>query len=90
MNKMVVVVCGGSCSGKTVFANLFRSALVLEMDHFYFGKKDMKPLPDGSFDFDAPQAVDIAGCAQAVAELAQGKQVTIPVYDMKLSDRVGT
>lgn len=90
MDKLIVLVCGGSCSGKTVFANLFRSALVLEMDHFYFGKKEMKPRSDGSFDFDAPQAVDIAGCARAVAQLAQGKKVTIPVYDMKISDRVGT
>ena len=90
MDKMIVLVCGGSCSGKTVFANLFRNAMVLEMDHFYFGKKEMKPRPDGSFDFDAPESVDIPSCAQAVKELAQGKTVTIPVYDMKLSDRVGT
>ena len=90
MQKMIVLICGGSCSGKTVFGNLFRNALVLEMDHFYFGMSEMKPRPDGSFDFDAPQAVDIAGCAKAVAQLAQGKKVTIPVYDMKLSDRVGT
>ena len=90
MDKMIVLVCGGSCSGKTVFANLFGRAMVLEMDHFYFGKREMKPQADGSFDFDAPESVDIAGCARAIKELAQGKNVTIPVYDMKLSDRVGT
>lgn len=90
MNKLIVLVCGGSCSGKTVFASLFRNALILEMDHFYLGKKEMKPLPDGSYDFDAPEAVDLEACASAVKDLAQGKKVTIPVYDMKLSDRVGT
>ena len=90
MDKLIVLVCGGSCSGKTVFANLFRHALVLEMDHFYLGKKDMKPQSDGSFDFDAPEAVNLVECATAVKELASGKKVTIPVYDMKISDRVGT
>lgn len=90
MKSMVVLVCGGSCSGKTVFANLFRNALVLETDHFYVSKKDMKPQPDGSLDYDAPEAVNLVECAQAIKELARGNAVTIPVYDMKVSDRVGT
>ncbi len=90
MGKFIVLVCGGSCSGKTVFASLFRNALILEMDHFYLGKKEMKARADGTYDFDAPEAVDIQACANAVKELASGKTVTIPVYDMKISDRVGT
>ncbi len=85
-----ILVCGGSCSGKSVFAQRFTHAFVLEMDHFYVNKSDMKPQPDGSFDFDAPEAVDISECAAAVKQLATGKPVTIPLYDMKLSDRVGT
>ena len=85
-----ILVCGGSCSGKSIFAKRFTNAFILEMDHFYVGKDQMKPQPDGSFDFDAPESVNIAECAAAVAELATGKAVTIPVYDMKLSDRTGT
>lgn len=85
-----VLVCGGSCSGKSVFAQRFTSAFVLEMDHFYLGKDKMKPQPDGSYDFDAPDSVDIADVARAAAELKTGKPVTIPVYDMVTSDRTGT
>lgn len=85
-----VLVCGGSCSGKSVFAQMFNHTFILEMDHFYFGKAQMKPLSDGSYDFDAPESVDIADCARAAGELAGGKPVTIPVYDMKTSDRTGT
>ena len=85
-----VLVCGGSCSGKSVFAKMFNHAFILEMDHFYFGKKDMKPLADGSYDFDAPESVDIVDVARAVTELKTGKLVTIPVYDMVTSDRTGT
>lgn len=85
-----VLVCGGSCSGKSVFAQRFVNAFVLEMDHFYVKKADMKPQLDGSFDYDAPEAVNIAECAKAVEELRTGKPVTIPVYDMKVSDRTDT
>ncbi len=85
-----VLVCGGSCSGKSVFAQRFVNAFVLEMDHFYVAKKDMKPQEDGSFDYDAPESVAIAECAKAVEELKTENVVTIPKYDMKTSDRVGT
>jgi uridine kinase len=86
----IVLICGGSCSGKSVFAQRFTNAFVLEMDHFYVKKSDMKPQADGSFDYDAPESVSIEECAQAVQELKTGKPVTIPVYDMKTSDRTGT
>jgi len=87
---MTILVCGGSCSGKSVFARMFKHAFILEMDHFYVGKDQMKPQPDGSYDFDAPESVDVADCARAVMELKTGKPVTIPVYDMVTSDRTGT
>jgi len=87
---MTILVCGDSCSGKSVFARMFTHAFILEMDHFYFGKAQMKPQPDGSYDFDAPESVDTTDCARAVSELKTGKPVTIPVYDMVTSDRTGT
>jgi len=87
---MTILVCGGSCSGKSVFARMFRHAFIMEMDHFYLGKQDMKPRKDGTYDFDAPESVDIADCARAVKELQTGNPVTIPIYDMKTSDRTGS
>jgi uridine kinase len=85
-----ILICGGSCSGKSVFARMFQHAFILEMDHFYVGKDLMKPQEDGSYDFDAPESVDVADCARAVSELSTGNPVTIPVYDMVTSDRTGT
>jgi uridine kinase len=91
-NPQVILLCGGSCSGKSVFAKMFAHAFILQMDHFYLAKKDMKPKADGSYDFDDPVSVNITECAEAVKNLATGKPVTIPVYDMnvKVQDRVGT
>lgn len=85
----VILVCGGSCSGKSIFASLFKQALVLSMDHFYFGKSQMKPDKQGNYDFDAPESVDIIGYARAVKMLTRKGSATIPVYDMKKSERVG-
>lgn len=91
MKKLsVILICGGSCSGKTVFAQFFHNAFILSMDHFYFGKSGMKKEKDGSYNFDAPTSVDIKECAKAVASLAQGKQTMIPVYNMRTSERTGT
>jgi uridine kinase len=86
----IILVCGGSCSGKSVFAQMFKNAYILEMDHFYLGKAQMKTQPDGSYDFDAPESVNIAECAEALSHLKTGKPTTIPVYDMVISDRTGT
>jgi len=86
----IILVCGGSCSGKTIFAHFFNHAFVLSMDHFYFGKKQMKKEKDGSYNFDAPWSVDIKGCTEAALSLSQWKTTTIPIYDMKTSDRTGT
>lgn len=85
----IVLVCGGSCSGKSSFAQRFRKAYVLSMDHFYYGKVGMKLDKNGKYNFDVPESVDIVSCAKAAELLAKRKQVTIPIYDMKTSERVG-
>ncbi len=87
--RQIILIGGGSCSGKSVFAHLFKHAFILEMDHFYKGKSEMTPQPDGSYNFDAPEAVNLKECAQAAKALTQGKRVTIPKYDMKVSERIG-
>lgn len=87
---MVILICGGSCSGKSVFAKLFNNAVILEQDHFYLPKKKMKPDTEGKYNYDVPESIDITECAEAAKILASGKPATIPVYDMKISDRVGT
>lgn len=87
----IVLIGGGSCSGKSEFAREFKNAFILEMDNFYVSKDEMVVQPDGSYDFDAPEAVNIAECAQAVEKLVTGQPTTIPVYDMdvNIQDRTG-
>lgn len=50
----------------------------------------MKKEKDGSYNFDTPTSVDIKQCAKAAMSLSERKPTTIPVYDMRVSDRTGT
>lgn len=73
-----------------MFSQFFKNAFVLSMDHFYVGKDAMKKQQDGTYNFDAPESVNIQECADAAQSLAAGKLTTIPFYDMELSERTGT
>lgn len=82
---MLILISGGSCSGKSTFAKKIKNALVISMDNFYIGKSKMK-LP---YNFDHPDAVDLERLYKAVADLIQNNKTNIPIYDMKVSEPVG-
>jgi uridine kinase len=85
---MIVLVSGGSGSGKSTFASKF-DAVLLSTDDFYRPRAQVPPRADGSPDFDRPDAVDLAACRDAALALEAGRPADIPVYDMKLCEPVG-
>ncbi|OGK36739.1 hypothetical protein A3F03_00585 [Candidatus Roizmanbacteria bacterium RIFCSPHIGHO2_12_FULL_41_11] len=89
MKQTIVLITGGSCSGKSEMTTFFRNALVVDMDRFYKKLTDIPKDKDGNLNFDTPEAVDIAECAQAVKMLMKTGSVKMPLYDMKKNDRVG-
>jgi uridine kinase len=89
ITAQIIAICGGSGSGKTTLARKFIGAAVISTDSFYKDISDLLPKEDGTFDFDHPNAIDLAGCAQACLKLAAGEDVTIPVYDMRSATRTG-
>ncbi len=86
----IVLITGGSCSGKTEFSKWFTHSLRLSLDDFYVAKEKLTKDEQGNFQFDIPAAIDIAECAEAVKSLKETGSATIPLYDMKLNDRTGT
>ncbi|MBI3270174.1 MAG: hypothetical protein HYZ53_14285 [Planctomycetes bacterium] len=86
---MIVLISGGSGSGKSTFASKF-DALILSTDDWYRPRAEIRERPDGTLNFDEPDAVDLGGCRDAVLDLAAGRPATLPVYDMKQSERVAT
>lgn len=86
---LIVLVAGGSCSGKSEFAKWFKNSVLLDLDRFYlpFSKipRDNNNVPN----FDTPDAIAIDECAEAVKKLAQGEKVKVPTYSFLTNDRTG-
>lgn len=85
----VILITGGSCSGKSEFTKFFKNACILHLDSFYKHLKDIPKDSLGNLDFDRPDAIDLEEAATAIKELIQNKSTKIPLYDMKINDRSG-
>jgi uridine kinase len=86
----IIAVCGGSGSGKSTLARKFVGPAIIATDSFYKSLEKLDLNPDGTYDFDHPNAVDLEQCAEAALKLADGEDTEIPVYDMRTSRRMGT
>jgi uridine kinase len=85
----VILITGGTCSGKSEFTKWFHNGVVIEQDNFYKGKSRLQPNSEGNYDFDTPEAMDLAECARVVKELLDHRKTQIPLYDMLTSERKG-
>ena len=94
---LIVAVCGGSASGKTIFCkqlsdkmrNRKISVYVMSQDNFY------KNLPDdvdsSTYNFDSPDALNFDIMKEKIFELKYGQnEVCIPLYDFTIHKAVGT
>ena len=82
----IIVIAGGTASGKTTIANQFAQqydALVIHHDRYY---KDI-PHPEG-YNFDEPEALDNQLLVQNIASLKQGNPAHLPIYDFPSHSRL--
>jgi uridine kinase len=93
---ILIIVCGGSGSGKTTVANEIKRLLpkkiscqIISMDTFY------KPLDQkygkdiyAKYNFDHPNAFDWELMKEKLFQLTSGKVTEIPVYDYCSSSRL--
>ncbi len=93
----VVLLAGPSSSGKTTTANLLADALradghaatVISLDDFYRSRydRDYPRMPDGSCDYEAPEALRLDLVRQTIARVVRGEPAPLPRYDFKLGRR---
>ncbi|OGK32913.1 hypothetical protein A3F57_03075 [Candidatus Roizmanbacteria bacterium RIFCSPHIGHO2_12_FULL_36_11] len=88
-NILVILITGGSGSGKSEFAKWFKHAIVIELDSFYKPKDQVPKHDEWGYDFDNPEAIDINECAESLKILLKKRKVTIPKYDFIISERIG-
>jgi len=95
---LLIGIVGGSGSGKTSIAQeLVRrlqgegvATLMLDMDAYYAPLADVQARFKGQpINWDHPHAFDLELMASHLAALHQGQSIRKPIYDFKVSDRVG-
>lgn len=90
-----VLIAGPSSSGKTTFTKRLAIQLkvcglrpvMLSLDD-YFVDRDASPRhADGSYNFEAPEALDLPLLNEHLRALAAGEQIQIPVFSFPLGQR---
>lgn len=91
----VVIIAGPSSSGKTtttiklthLLKKMGLSLVPLTVDHYFFDL-NLHPKDEfGDYDFETPQALDLALINQHLVRLINGEEVRIPFYDFKTGRR---
>ena len=88
----IVVITGGSGSGKTLLANFITEKVygsdceVISHDMYYIDKDEFDP--DYRVDYDAPESLDNSLLAQHLISLKNGEGVDTPIYDFQSKDRL--
>lgn len=87
----LVFLCGPSSVGKTTTARRLCTALevqgvaafVVSLDDFYRGVGNAPTLPDGSFDYESPEALDLPQLHRCLTELMTTGETMLPRYDFE-------
>ncbi len=82
-NNLIIGVGGGSCSGKTFFANQLGFQR-LKLDDYYVGIDKME-----NNNFDEPNAIELSLLKKHLKLLKKGEEIEKPIYDFKTHLRKG-
>ena len=90
-----VLIAGPSSSGKTTFSR--RLSIQLEaqglrpypisLDNYYLDRKDCPKNPDGSYDFETIEALDLAQLKEDLNRLFAGERVELPRFNFTTGQR---
>jgi len=91
----IVLIAGPSSSGKTTTCNKLCMYLrsfgmnpqTLSMDDYFLDRDQTPKREDGSYDFEALEAVDLGLFDTQVRELLEGKEVLMPIFNFLLGQK---
>ncbi len=94
-NTKLVLIAGPSGSGKTTFAKRLAIQLMMHgiepvsisMDNYYIDRKETPKHPDGSYNFESLEALDIKLFNEQVQKLMHGDRVDRPYFSFPLGRR---
>ena len=87
----IVLLAGPSSSGKTTSCRRLSVQLSvlgydvqqMSLDDYFLGREKTPKLPNGEYDFECVEALDIPLLNEHLLALARGEEVKIPTYDFK-------
>ncbi len=93
--KRIVLVAGPSSSGKTTFAGrlavhlkvLGCTSYRISLDDYYRNRDELTPEPDGSYDLESIDTLDLPLLKQQMGQLLRGETVEVPRFDFKAQSR---
>lgn len=93
--KKFVMIAGPSSSGKTSFANRLSIQLIakgrkphpLSLDDYYVDREFCPKNPNGSFDFECLESIDIKLFNEDMNRLLKGEAVDMPSFNFKTGKR---
>jgi uridine kinase len=91
-NVRVIMLSGPSSSGKTTTAHLLRDYLteygakstIVSLDDFYRGVGLAPQLPNGKFDYESVQALDVDAIKSCLLNIIETGEFSVPRYDFAL------
>ncbi len=89
-----VGITGGSCAGKSTFAQHLREELGLEycqilcQDSYYYDQSARFDRDGGAVNFDDPSSVDFPLLYQHLLQLQRGEPINVPIYDFATHRRL--
>lgn len=94
-NKKFIMIAGPSSSGKTSFANRLSIQLLskglkphaVSLDDYYANRELCPRNPDGSFDFECLEALDVEQFNIDMTKLLAGETINMPFFNFKTGKR---
>lgn len=92
-NKLIIGICGASCSGKTTIAGaiyhrlLQYGANIISEDDYYYGFAKCNIIFDGKIDFDNPKAKDHTLLLDHLKRISNNQPFYKPLYDFVSHER---
>ncbi|MBN2049086.1 MAG: hypothetical protein JW760_01475 [Spirochaetales bacterium] len=93
----IIIISGPSSSGKTTTTIKIGDALkqqgysltALNVDNYYFDLADQPKDSHGDYDYETPQAIDLALINRHLKDLLSGREIEVPFYNFKTGNREG-
>ena len=91
----IVLISGPSSSGKTTFSHRLSTQLTvygarphpIPMDDYFKNREDTPKHPDGTYDFECLEAIDVQQFENDMLAILRGEDVSLPTFNFKTGRR---